>query len=232
MRILHVNARYWPYVGGAERHLQEICERQVREGHDVTVYTTDAYDLELFWSRGARRVPAPTEVHNGVRVVRFPVEHLPLSTSAFPAVRRGLVALSLTRLVPVRLLRAIAPLAPHIPSFTKSLLTTEERFDVVHGMNICFEGMLWPALHFARRTGAAFFVTPVTHLGEGESSRVRLLYTMRHQIALEAESDCVLTQTGIETAYLERRGVPRSLLVHAGAGINPEDLAGGDAGRF
>ena len=48
MRILHVNARYWPYIGGAERHPREICERQAREGHDVTVYTTDAYDFEPF----------------------------------------------------------------------------------------------------------------------------------------------------------------------------------------
>ncbi len=53
MKILHLSHRYWPARGGAERYMREISERLVRDGHDVTVYTTDAYDIELFWNCSA-----------------------------------------------------------------------------------------------------------------------------------------------------------------------------------
>ena len=50
MRILHVCPRYWPAVGGAERYIQELSERLAREDHDVTVYTTDCFNGEGFFT--------------------------------------------------------------------------------------------------------------------------------------------------------------------------------------
>ena len=92
--------------------------------------------------------------------------------------------------------------------------------------------MLWPAHDYARRTGAAFVLTPLTHLGEGEGSIVRQRYTPRHQITLQARADRVLTRTGVEARYLASCGVPGRVLTDAGAGVNPGDLAGGDEARF
>jgi len=232
MRILHVVQRYWPYTGGSERHLQEIAERQVRDGHSVTVYTTDAFDLELFWSRDARRVPPPAEEHNGVAIRRFPVRHLPWPRWSFPGVRFGMTLLSGLPVDATPLLRRLAPLAPRVPDLVRELRQTTERFDVVHGMNICFESLLYPAYDFARRTGAGFVLTPLTHLGEGDGDRVRRYYTMRHQIALEASADAVLAQTRLEIEYLAARGVPQGKLVRAGVGVNPEEVTGGNPARF
>ncbi|HEX9440605.1 MAG TPA: glycosyltransferase, partial [Roseiflexaceae bacterium] len=94
MNILHIVQLYYPVASGAARYFAEIGERLAREGHRITVLATDAYDLEHFWAPGKRRVEQPDEVHNGVRIVRFPVRRLPGPALLYPAIRRLMVELS------------------------------------------------------------------------------------------------------------------------------------------
>src|SRR5437773_6704766 len=68
MRILHIIQRYYPYVGGSELYFQELSERLARAGHRVEVWTTDAWDLDYFWSKKARRVGEARDTHNGVTI--------------------------------------------------------------------------------------------------------------------------------------------------------------------
>jgi glycosyltransferase involved in cell wall biosynthesis len=232
LRILHVVQRYWPYTGGSERHLQEISERLVREGHEVVVYTSDAWDLELFWNRDKARVQAREEAHSGVRIRRFPVKHLPGPPLAFPAVRRLTLEASRLPFVDVSLLFRLSHLAPRVPSLVRELETTGERFDVVHAMNICFEGLGVAAQRYARRHNAGFMCTPLTHLGEPGDDSVRRYYTMRHQSWLERESDAVLAQTLLERRHLLGQGVQESKITVVGVGVNPADVAGGCGERF
>lgn len=224
--------RYWPYTGGSERHLQEISERLAREGHEVTVLTTDAWDLELFWHRGKSRIEVSDEVHNGVRIRRFPVQHLPRPTFSFPALRRLTVEISRLAFVDHRLLFRMSAFTPWVPGLARELESTAKRCDVVHAMNICFEGLAWPALRFARRCGAGFILTPLTHLGEPDDNRVRRYYTMRHQTWLERQSDAILAQTETERRYLLGQGVVAERVVVAGVGVNPDEVLGGCEERF
>jgi len=232
MRVLHINARYWPYSGGSERHLAEISERLVRDGHEVTVYTTDAFDIELFWAAGRERVPLATEIHKGVQIRRFPVRHLPWPKWSFPGVRFGMTLLSGLPFDTTPILWPLSRLAPLVPGLGKELSRTSERFDVINCMNICFEGLLEPARALARRTGAGLIVTPLTHLSEHDDDRVSRYYTMRHQIELEKTADAVLAQTRLEIDYLAQRGVCRDRLIEAGVGVNPAEVTGGDAAAF
>jgi glycosyltransferase involved in cell wall biosynthesis len=231
VRILHVIDRYWPAPGGAERHLQEYAERQARDGHEVAVFTTDALDLEYFWDRGKRRVGRDRDRHNGVRIERFPVRHLPPGQLGFRVARRLLGELDRAPLT-APLLRRLCRLAPSTPELRLALWESAGRFDVVHGMNIAFESLLWPAWHHARAAGVPFLISPLTHLGESERSLVRRYYTMKHQIELIRRADVVFTQTPTEVAYLKSRGVDPARMVVAGAGVNPAELGGGDADRF
>jgi glycosyltransferase involved in cell wall biosynthesis len=74
MKILHVVQGYTPAIGGTERAVQKVSEKLVsRHGDEVTVYTTTAYNAELFWRRDQPQLPAGEECINGVRVRRFPV---------------------------------------------------------------------------------------------------------------------------------------------------------------
>jgi len=60
MKILQVTPRYPPQSGGVETHVQEISERLVERGHEVTVVSADT------GGDGERR-----EIRNGVRVRRY-----------------------------------------------------------------------------------------------------------------------------------------------------------------
>lgn len=74
MKILHVVQGYAPAIGGTERVIQKVSENLVaRYSDDVTVYTTTAYNLELFWRRDQAELPAGETIINGVRVHRFRV---------------------------------------------------------------------------------------------------------------------------------------------------------------
>lgn len=74
MRILHVVQGYFPAIGGVERLIQKVSEQLVARYQDeVTVYTTTAYNCELFCRRDQPELPSGTEKINGVTIRRFPV---------------------------------------------------------------------------------------------------------------------------------------------------------------
>jgi glycogen(starch) synthase len=232
MRVLHVIQRYWPCVGGAERYLQEVSERLVDEGHEVTVYTTNAWDLEYFWNAEKAALPTGEEVHRGVRICRFPVRHLPGSRVFYPAIRRLLTLLSALPLNVTPLLFRLAGLTPRVPALATRLQGCEDEFDVVGAMTICFEALIYPALRFARRSRVPFVLYPLVHLGEGEGSDLRRHYTMQHQMELARRSDRVFAQTQMEMEFLASKGVVREGITKVGAGVVPNDVLGGDAQRF
>lgn len=231
MHILHVIQRYWPYVGGSERYFQELSERLAAQGHEVTVFTTTAWDLEYFWRPEMRHVDAGEVVHNGVRVARFPVRHLPASWLAYPGLRR--VVMTLSGLPGGRLpALAVASATPLLPDLAFRLATTKQPFDLVHAGNIPFDAVVASAQAFARRRGIPFVMTPFTHLGEPGDDTVRRQYTMAHQIGLMRRSDAVIVQTALEAAFLAGAGVPRRALRRGGVGIEPDEISGGDGARF
>ncbi len=235
MRILHIIQRYWPVRGGAEIHLGEISRCLAAEGHEVTVATSDARDFELFWHPGARRFSDREDVHDGVRILRFPVCHLPISSLAYPSLRRLLWLLSYVRPVPVVFLSRIARWTPWIPGLWRWLRETDEPFDLVAGMTITFEPLLEAGLRFARRRGVPYVVYPLTHLGAGPAPAQDALsrfYTMRHQVDLVRRSDAVVAQTPAEASFYTGQGVERSRLHVVGPGFCPEEAAGGDSLRF
>ncbi len=232
MRILHVIQRYWPYTGGSERHLQEISERLVRDGHQVTVFTTDAWELECFWARGKSRVPVLAEEHEGVSIRRFPVRHVAPFWFAYPAIRRLMLTLSGLPVDTSPLLYPLARLTPWVPDLHRALAHGDLAFDLVAGMNIVFDALIEPALRFARRRRVPFVLYPLTHLGEEQNRIVRRYYTMRHQVRLMKESDALVLQTDIERQALVALGVSDGKMVTVGPGVNPQDVLGGQGVRF
>ena len=167
MRILHVIQRYWPAVGGAEIHLGVISERLAAEGHQVTVVATDALDFELFWDPRRCRIAQPADHHAGVRILRFPVRHLPAARLAYPGMRRLLWLLSKTRVTPLPVLYRLARFTPRVPDLWRWFAKTDEPFDRVAGVTICFEPLLEANLRFAQWRGVLFVDYPFTHLGAG-----------------------------------------------------------------
>ncbi len=232
MDALHVVQGYYPWVGGSQRFFQEISERLAAAGHRVTVATTDAAELEHFWSAGRRTAGPAAETHNGVAVRRFPVRRRLSHPLLFSAYRWGMALLSSLPIDTTPLLRRLACFTPRVPEFESFLAHDALPYDVVHGANITLDFMLHPALAFARRCGRPFIVTPLTHPGAPGQRRVQRYYTMRQQLDILRQADAVITLTPLESDFLAARGVPRERLYSTGAGVNPEEVSGGDGRRF
>jgi glycosyltransferase involved in cell wall biosynthesis len=233
---LHVNPRYFPYIGGSEKYMQEIAERLAltEPKSRVGVFTTEAWDLEHFWSSGKRTVHCGEEFINDVLVRRFAVERLPLISPLFyPVMRRLLTMLSFSP-VPDKLALPLLNLGCRSTPFVPALehVIKRERFDLVHAANAPLDSLIRAAFESARHQQAAFVITPFVHLGEPENPQVRKYYTMRHQLEWMKQADAVFTMTTIERDYLAERGVPEQKTHVVGAGVEPSELMGGDGQRF
>ncbi|HZQ06660.1 MAG TPA: glycosyltransferase family 4 protein [Anaerolineae bacterium] len=211
---------------------EEIGARLARDGDSVTVYTTDAWDLERFWRADKRAVPLENEMYRGVFIQRFAVEYLPLSRITFPALKRSMAFLAKQQFDATPLLFALARYTPYVPSLDRALDLSAESFHLVHTANISLDSCVYAAYRFARRKKIPFLITPFLHLGEEEDAHVRRYYTMPHQRQMLQRADAVIAMTPREAEALAQYGVSRHKIHIIGAGVEPTTLAGGAGERF
>jgi glycosyltransferase involved in cell wall biosynthesis len=233
MHILHLVQIYWPVPSGAARYFVEIGERLVRDGHRVTVLTTDAFDLEHFWVAGKRRVEPTHAEHHGVQVLRFPVRRTPGPPLFYQILRRLMVEIG--RLPgSVLLLRRLAEITPRLPDLTAFLAQSPDLADVdlVHSTNITLDFAILPLERWARRRNLPHLCTPFVHLGEPGNSQIVRYYSMPHQIDILRRCDAVLTMTDRERNFLYRHNIAAERLHTVGAGVAPDEVINGNAQRF
>ncbi|MBU4239935.1 MAG: glycosyltransferase family 4 protein [Actinobacteria bacterium] len=222
MRCLHIIQRYWPARGGSEKFIVEISERLAADGHQVTVFTTDAIDIQHFWLGGKERIDRPTETRNGVEVHRFNVRRLPKHARALKVLEK------VPGLMPKSVFSFPSPL---VPGMLRQIRAVEE-FDIVHATALPYDSILYTGYSIARRQGIPLVLSPFFHLGESGSDEVSRFYTRPHQMRLVQSADRVLVQTDIERDFLLESGFPTDRTLLLGMGINPDELAGGRGDRF
>jgi len=222
MKCLHIIHRYWPALGGSEKFMIEVSERLVSDGYDVTVFTTDAIDIQHYWLKGKERIRVPREKHNGVDIRRFRVYKFPKHPQALRILGKipGLTARSLFSFP-----------SPLVPGLLRQIWTSE-KFDIVHATALPYDSILYAAYKIARRQNIPFVVSPFFHLGESGCDDVSKFYTRAHQMRLVKNANAVLVQTTIERDFLTMSGYPQGRIVLLGMGINPSELSGGKAERF
>jgi len=64
-------------LGGSEAYFARLSRWLAAAGDDVTVFTTNAVDLEAFWSRRGRCAPPGRGREDGVEVRRYPLCRMP-----------------------------------------------------------------------------------------------------------------------------------------------------------
>ena len=201
MNLLHVNAAYPPFVGGAETYVCAISERCASAGQAVTLVTTDAAEVEYFWNPRKRHVNPGRETINGVEVIRCPVGHLPLAPLSFYILRRAATLLARwSQSRPV--LRRLARYMPGVRDLPGTLNALPATFDLVHGINIALEWPLISAWRYARQHRLPFVATPFVHVGEHGHADVLINYVMPHQLEVLRDADAVIVQTDIERQAL------------------------------
>jgi glycosyltransferase involved in cell wall biosynthesis len=224
MRVAHFIHRYPPALGGSEAYFARLSRYLAEQGDQVSVFTSNALDLEAFWDRRGRRLPAGDEVIDGVAVHRYPLRHLPLHRYVFKALS----------LLPVARWQArTLPFNPILPGMWRQAGLPGQPFDLVHAGAFPYSFPLACARRLARTVGAPLVLTPFVHTGDPEDprDRTRRGYTRPALIDLARSADRLFVQTEGERQALVACGVPAERLVLQGLGVDLPSCTGGDRTR-
>ena len=204
--------------------MQEISERLAGEGHNVSVYTTNAADIDYFFSDARVSVlDAPfREIIHNVNVTRWKILHPPF---------RKLLLSAIAMLPQWQTKCLFHPYQMLVPQLLSKSLR-EKGFDVVHATASPFTSLLFMGYNFAKTNNIPYILTPFIHLGEEGDVVIRREHTKQHQLKLLRKADALLVQTRSEGDFLAQSGNPEERIYHVGVGVNPNELAGGNGKRF
>ncbi|MBU1147724.1 MAG: glycosyltransferase family 4 protein, partial [Candidatus Omnitrophica bacterium] len=222
--ILNIVHRYHPAIGGAEMYVKETSERLAADGYRVTVFTTDAWDLEHFWKPSKRRAEDHKESCNGVNIERFRVFRFPFHN----------IIMRTFYQLPFMFFKALFSLpSPVLPGMWKRLFfDNHDRFDMVHVTALPYNSLIYMAMRYAKKNNIPLIITPFLHLGEHKNDKVRRYYTRDFQMKLLSGSSRIIVQTLIECDYLKGIGIDEKKISIVGQGVNIEDIQGGNKARF
>ena len=221
LRVAHFIQRYPPALGGSEAYFARLSRYHAVHGDRVTVFTTNALDLEAFWRLSARTLPAGVTHEQGVEVRRY-------SLLRWPGRRWLLKPLSL---LPWRAWQCLTlPCNPIAPRMWADAGRRERQFDVVHASAFPYAFPIACALRLARRQGIPFLLTPFLHTGDPDAPAdpTRRAYTQPALRHLLHAADAIFVQTEPEHAAIRNLGVPEAKLIRQGLGVDVADCTGGD----
>jgi glycosyltransferase involved in cell wall biosynthesis len=224
VRVAHYVQRYPPALGGAEAYFARLSRHLAGAGDPVTVFTTNALDLEAFWSKRARVLAAGHAEVDGVRVERYPLFRC-------PGRRYLLKALSL---FPNQQWRCLTITCNPISWRMWHDARGDSRpFDVVHATAFPYAWPIVCALQRARRTGVPFFITPFLHLGNPEDAgdRTRRAYLSPPLRYLLEQADGIFVQTHLERSAALENGLSPEKLHLQGMGVDAAECTGGERRR-
>jgi glycosyltransferase involved in cell wall biosynthesis len=224
-KILHVVHRSWPYLGGAERLFWEWAKSSRDAGYDVTIFTTDVWDIEYFHDRSKRRIEILEEEVEGIKIKRFRI------VSFSSMLRRGMFKILPN--IPFQFW-SYAFGYPHIflPGYLWRMIFTREKFDLVNAGVFPHLFLTYPALQYARRMKIPAVCTPLVHLGEPHDSDGTSHFLSARHVKLLQHFDKIATMTHIEKEAVVERGVDGKKIHVIGAGVTPDEICGGRGARF
>jgi glycosyltransferase involved in cell wall biosynthesis len=221
MRVAHFIQRYPPALGGSEAYFARLSRFLASQGDEVTVFTTNAVDLEAFWSRRGRCVAAGVNHEDRVEVHRYPLWR-------WPGRRYLLKALSF---YPHRLWQCLTlPCNPVTPAMWRAAGHGDQPFDVVHAAAFPYAWPIVSARRLARRWRVPFLLTPFLHLGDPANTRdpTRRGHTSPALRWLLRQADAVFVQTPSERQVVRDLKVDASKIVLQGLGVETAECTGGD----
>lgn len=221
MRVAHFIHRYPPAIGGAEAYFARLSRYLVGLGHQTTVFTTNAIDLQAFWSGRAQCCPPGVIVEQGVEVRRYPLNR-------WFGQRYMLKALSM---IPHRTWQCLT--MPCNPISAKMWLDTgrlDRSFDIVHATAFPNAFPIVCGLRLARRLRVPFLLTPFIHFGDlkNRNDRTRRKFTNPALLSLVGAADRVFVQTQLEQEVLSDCGIHSRQIVQLGLGVDPQECTGGE----
>jgi glycosyltransferase involved in cell wall biosynthesis len=224
MRVAHFIQRYPPALGGSEAYFHRLSRFLTDGGDRVTVFTTNALDLESFWSPHGCCLPSGRSAEDGIEVRRYPLWRC----------RGRRYLLKPLSLVPHRLWQCLTqPCNPISGAMWSDAGRPDTTFDLVHAAAFPYAFPLACGLRLARRLGVPFLLTPFLHLGDPDDPRdpTRCAYTRPALRWLLHTADRVFAQTDLERDALLGLGLAPERVELQGLGVEPAECTGGDRPR-
>ena len=222
-RIVHVCPMYFPARGGVEQFFLRLSEHLAKQGHDVTVWTTDARVVRGFTSPAEPRFPKADEHLNGVRVRRFPVRHVPA--------QRFLRTAAHVLPFGVRWKCDTLRWTPWVPSMTREAGRSDRPADLVHAAGLPYSSLLFAGVRLAERSTARLIISPFTHVPP-PGGRMNRAYLSPLNIGLMSRADRIFVQTEFESRALSAAGLVDTPKTIVGLGVDPGECVGGNRQRF
>ena len=141
LKLLNIIQRYPPALGGSEIYFQKLSEFLASKGHAVSVWTSNANNLESFWATNHSVLPCTEEVVNSVKVSRSKLFHIPLQR----------LVLKIISKIPVRALQCLTfSHNPIMPEMLKLASRCDETFDAVHAGCFPYSYPIYAAMKLAK----------------------------------------------------------------------------------
>lgn len=214
MRILHVVQGYYPAIGGTERLIQKVSENLAANfGDEVTVFTTTAYNCELFWRSDQPQMEPGISTLNGVTIRRFPV------FNKFNELRRVLAGGAYTLRLPFNdRLRALYN-GPLVPGLAAAI--AQANADVVAASSFPLLHM-HTALKGGRKAGVPVIYYGGIHTADDFGFNRPMIYKAISQ------ADRYIAYTNFEKQYLVKKGIAPDKITPVGVGVDVDVMAQGN----
>ncbi|MCC6192151.1 MAG: glycosyltransferase family 4 protein [Anaerolineales bacterium] len=211
MKVLHVTQGYEPAIGGTEWLIQRVSEELVAQfGDEVTVFTTNCYNGEAFWTPRLPRMPTGWEKRSGVRVRRFPVlSQVSRAARLVQAPAYGF------KLPGNQYLRALAS-GPVIPGLADAI--ARQPADVIAASSFPLLHMV-AALRSGHRTGRPVVLAGGLHPDDDWGFGRPMIYRAIQQ------ADAYIAYTQFEADYVIARGADPRRVHIVGTGVDLEPFA-------
>jgi glycosyltransferase involved in cell wall biosynthesis len=208
MKILHITQGYYPSLGGTEWLFQRISEELTVDYQDeVTVFTTNCYNVEGFFNPAVQCYPSGWQEINGVRVRRFPVW-----SKLSRALWKPQQLAYLYHLPGNQYLRAWAH-GPIVPGLGKAIreypadIIVSSSFPLLH---------MFTAIKAARASGRGCVYQGALHPEDDWSSNRPMIYR-----AIQ-KADRYISNTQYEADFIAARGADPMRIHVVGVGVTPE----------
>ncbi|MFZ9792120.1 MAG: glycosyltransferase family 4 protein [Gemmataceae bacterium] len=221
MNILQIVQRYPPALGGSEKYFQKLAHFLAGNGHQVSVWTSNALDLEAFWSRQGKTLTAGTSVEDGIEISRFKLLQLPFQRPIFRMLSK----------IPIRSWQALSfGHNPIMPPMWRACSTPRLRFDAIHTGCFPYAFPISMAARLSKKLKVPLLITPFLHLGNLDNPRnkVRRGYTHPALTKLLMQADAVFVQTHAEFQAVEELGVTTTRIHLQGMGVDLNECTGGN----
>ncbi|RMH77280.1 MAG: glycosyltransferase family 1 protein [Calditrichaeota bacterium] len=206
MKILHVTQGYFPAIGGTEILIQRVSEELHRQfNDDVTVFTTNCYNGEAFFTPGLSQMPVGEENLNGIQVRRFPV------VNRVSQVARRIQGAAYRLHLPGNQWLRLWAGGPVIPGLQRAIEQAE--YDVAAASSFPLMHM-FATLEGAHRSGRPCVLHGGIHPQDAWGFDRPMIYDAIRR------ADAYIANTAYEADFLIQRGISASKITVVGAGVD------------